>query len=132
MSEEGATCDGEPAILQVARFAPGADVASEVISEDLDQFRFTADQEGVVIALAPVGFDIPPPPQSSIDVAAAASPNVLNTDGLANLPSASTEGEGFNADGNLIDTDGNEILDDDGNTINFRDLIEETEDDSDG
>lgn len=131
LSEEGATCNGEPAILQVARFAPGSDVASEVITEDLDQYRFQSDQEGVVIALAPEGSEIPPPPQAARDGASAASPNVLNTDGLADLPSAGTTGAGFNEDGNLIDAEGNEILDEDGNTTNFRDLIVDEDDSSD-
>lgn len=132
LSEEGAVCDGEPAILQVARFAPGESVASEVITENLSNYRFSADQEGMVIALAPEGSEIPPPPASSTEAAAASSPNVLRTDGLTSLPG--TSGAGFNDDGNLVDADGNEVLDEDGNPTNFNDLLtvdgEGVEDDS--
>lgn len=131
LSEDGATCDGEPAILQVARFAPGQSVASEVITENLSDYRFRADQEGMVIALAPEGADIPPPPTANTDTASAASPNVLRTDGLTSLPN--TSGVGFNDDGNLVDADGNEVLDDDGNPTNFNDLLNpEGEGDAEG
>ena len=128
--EEGVQCGGEDAILQIARFAPGATTASEVITEDLNDFRFRQDQEGVVIALAPAGAEIPPPPQSSIDAASAASPNILRTDGLEDLNSGLT-GQGFDADGNLLDADGNVVLDENGEpALNINDL--QVEDVSDG
>jgi hypothetical protein len=120
--ESGVQCDGEDAILQIARFAPGETTPTEVITEDLRDYRFRQDQEGVVIALAPAGFDIPPPPQASIDQASEASPSVLRTDGLEDLNSDLT-GQGFDADGNLLDADGNVLLDEDGNpALNIRDL----------
>lgn len=120
--EAGVECDGEEAILQLARFAPGETTPTEVFTEDLSDYRFQQDQEGVVIALAPAGFDIPPPPQSSIDQASQASPEVLRTDGLEDLNSDLT-GQGFDSDGNLLDADGNVVLDEDGNpALNIRDL----------
>jgi len=120
--ESGVQCDGEDAILQVARFAPGETTPSEVVTEDLLNFRFRQDQEAIVIALAPAGADIPPPPQASIDQAAAASPNVLRTDGLEDLNSGLT-GQGFDADGNLLDGDGNVVLDENGEpALNINDL----------
>lgn len=125
--EEGVQCDGQDAILQVARFAPGATTPTEVITEDLLDFRFREDQEGVVIALAPAGADIPPPPQSSIDAASAASPNILRTDGLEQLNDDLT-GQGFDENGNLLDGDGNLVLDDDGNPINLNDLLANADD----
>lgn len=122
--EEGVQCDGEDAILQVARFAPGETTPSEVITEDLNDFRFSQDQEGVVIALAPLGADIPPPPQASVDAAAESSPNVLQTD---------STGQGFDEDGNLLDADGNIVLDEDGNpALNINDLqLDDSDTDAD-
>ena len=125
LTEEGSTCDGEPAILQVARFAPGADTPTEVITEDLGNYRFGADQEGVVIALAPAGADIPPPPAAATDTANQASPNILRTDGLDSLPG--TAGIGFDADGVLRGPDGEPILNADGEPITQADIQAEAE-----
>lgn len=71
LTEEGATCDGEPAILQVVRFDDvlNSTVASEVLTEDLAGTRFLGDGQGIVIALAPLGAETPPPP--SLDQLAA-------------------------------------------------------------
>ncbi len=129
---EGVQCDGEDAILQVARFAPGESTPSEVITEDLLDFRFNEDQEGVVIALAPEGADIPPPPAASIEAAQASSPNVLRTDGLQNLDGSNSGSIGFDDDGNLIGPDGNPILGDDGEPINRADLEADIEEGTDG
>lgn len=70
---EGVECDGEPAVLQVVRFsdALGSAEVTEVRTEDMDGFRFLEDGEGIVIALAPQGAEIPPPP--SLDALAATS-----------------------------------------------------------
>lgn len=120
--EEGVQCGGEDAILQIARFAPGETTPTEVATDDLLNFRFRQDQEAIVIALAPEGADIPAPPQANIDQAAAASPNVLRTDGLDTLNDG-LSGQGFDADGNLLDADGNVVLDEDGNpALNINDL----------
>ena len=113
LSEDGAECGGQPAVLQVARFAPGSDTVESVITEDLADYRFQEDQERVVIALAPLGADIPPPPQENVDTAAQASPFVLQTDGLGDvdLGGTDTPGEvGIDEDGNLIDADGNILI----------------------
>ena len=119
---EGVQCGGEDAILQVARFPPGATEPSEVITENLGDFRFRQDQEGVVIALAPEGSEIPPPPQAVSDQAAEASPGVLRTDGLTDLD-AGLSGEGFDSDGNLLDAEGNVVLNEDGEpALNINDL----------
>lgn len=129
LTEEGATCDGEPAILQVARFAPGSDTPVEVITEDLGEMRFRADQEGIVIALLPAGADIPPPPDDAVATAGQASPNILRTDGLNNLPGTLEDNDlgGFNDDGVLVDTEGNPILNADGEEINIADIQAEAE-----
>jgi hypothetical protein len=128
---EGVQCGGEDAILQVARFAPGATEPTEVITEDLRNFRFRQDQEGIVIALAPEGSEIPPPPQAVTDQAAEASPSVLRTDGLTDLDSG-LSGQGFDSDGNLLDADGNVVLNEDGEpALNINDLQIEDGDDSD-
>lgn len=110
--EEGTTCGGEDAILQVARFNPGSTVADEVFTENLNDVQFLADQEAIVIALAPVGFEIPPPPQANLDTARNASPSVLQTDGLDDLNNLDlgTDGIGFDDDGNLVDSEGNIVI----------------------
>ncbi len=66
------TCDGEPAVLQVARW-PDATLAGstdpEVFTEGLSGLRFENDLEAYTIAFAPEGADLPPPssiPQLSL------------------------------------------------------------------
>lgn len=129
LTEDGATCDGEPAILHVARFEPGATEPVEVVTEDLNNFRFRNDQEGIVIALVPAGAEIPPPPAAAIETASQASPNILRTDGLQNLPGTLQDQGigGFNDDGVLVDADGNPILDGDGNEITQASIEAEAE-----
>ena len=122
LTEEGSTCNGEQAVLQVARFAFGGTEPVEIVTENLEDFIFEADQEPWVIALAPMGADIPPPEQSSIDGASAASPFVQTTDGLNDLTDLFGSGDGFDEDGFLIDTDGNRVLNDDGDEINIADF----------
>ena len=137
LSEVGTECNGEEVVLQIARFAPGETTASEVITENLNEFEFNADQEGMVIALAPAGFDIPPPPADAVATAAAASPSVIRTDGLEGLNTLpGTTGDnviGFDDDGNLVGPDGAPITGDDGEPINRTDLeaeaVEAGEDD---
>ncbi len=134
LREEGTTCDGEDVVLQVARFAPGETEPSEVVTDNLGEFRFRSDQEGVVIALAPAGADIPPPPAASIETAQGASPNVLRTDGLQNLPGTLEQNSigGFNDDGVLVDGEGNPILDADGNEITQASIQAEAEAQAEG
>ena len=81
----GTMCGGQPAILQVARFAPNATEPTEVLTEDLGSLRFTEDLEVVVIALALEGAEIPLPPAANIAAAQGASPDVLRTDGLTGI-----------------------------------------------
>jgi len=121
LSEEGAVCGGEPAILQVVSFPPGQDTIPEVRTEDLGSYRFQADQERVVIALAPEGAVIPPPPQANVDLAAQSSPNIFQTDGVNDLSIPGLAG--FDEDGNAIGADGELILDADGNPQNVLDLV---------
>ncbi len=128
---EGVQCNGEDAVLQVARFAPGTDSADEVFTEELSEVRLTADQAGIVIALAPVGFDIPRPPADATQVASDASPNIFDTFGIDG-----TEGAvGFNDDGFLIDENEEVVLDPEtGEPVTFQDILadaeENAEDDS--
>ena len=134
----GVECNGEEAILQVARFAPGADTPEEIFTEGLEDTRFTSDQTGYVIALAPAGFDIPAPPADAVAAAEASSPNVFDTFGLDSIEDQlDAAGIGFNEDGNLIDAEGEEILDADGFPINRTTLEEQVpgasgDDDADG
>lgn len=127
LDEDGAECDGEPAVLQVVRFDPGSDVIESRLTEDLIDYRFQQDQERVVIALAPLGADVPPPPQENIDSAAASSPFVLQTDGLdgVDLDGTDSSGDiGIDEDGNLVDGDGNILVP--------ADELEDGADDGDG
>lgn len=112
---EGVTCDGESAVLQVARFAPFTQELVSVTTEDVEDYRFLEDQEAITIALAPLGAEIPPPPQENIDQASAASPFVLATDGLGDINNLDgttddTSTVGFDDDGNLVDADGNILI----------------------
>ena len=121
LTEEGVTCGGEEAVLQIHRFPLGETVPSEVITENLADYRFGGDLEGFVIALAPLGADIPVPPADAQASAEASSPSVLRTDGLNDL-GATGGAIGFDEDGNLLDPDGAPILDGDGEPINRADL----------
>lgn len=147
VSEEGATCDGEPAILHAARFAPGATEPTEVITEDLGSMRLLNDQESYVIALVPEGADIPNAPADAIAQASASSPGIIRTDGLQDfdggLHGADDGGAinvgGFNDDDVLVDGEGNPVLDADGNEITRQsielqaeELQGESGDDADG
>ncbi len=109
----GADCGGEEAILQIARFdAFGATEPIEVVTEDLEDFRFLEDLQMFTIALAPAGADIPPPPQAAQDAAAASSPNIFDTTDLSDLDSSlNSAGIGFNEDGQLVDANEEPIRD---------------------
>ncbi|MEE9415782.1 MAG: hypothetical protein V3V01_10895 [Acidimicrobiales bacterium] len=74
---EGTQCDGQPAVLQVARFdASNIDAGpTEVIVGDIDKVRFLSNREAITIALAPVGAEIPPPPPDRLAALDAASPD---------------------------------------------------------
>lgn len=121
LTEEGVTCGGEEAVLQIHRFPLDATEPSEVITENLDDYRFGGDLEGFVIALAPLGAEIPVPPADAVATATAASPSVLRTDGLNDL-GATGGAIGFDEDGNLLDPDGAPILDAEGEPITRADL----------
>lgn len=119
IAEEGASCNGEDAILQVARFEPGDDVPVEVLTENLTDLRFRGDQEAVIVALLPEGADWPTPPADAVANAQASSPNILATDGLSDLSTELQNNNlgGFNEDGVLVDGEGTPILDGEGNEI---------------
>lgn len=64
--EEG--CDGEPAVLQLAVWENALDEEPEIITENIDQARFTSAQPSAyTLALLPEGAEIPKP---SLDVLA--------------------------------------------------------------
>jgi hypothetical protein len=80
--EEDVTCDGEPAIIQVARweFAFAVDESPDIFTEDMADIRFRNDGEAWVLARAPLGADIPPP--ESLETLATVNPNLLLPDGF--------------------------------------------------
>lgn len=66
--EEPVLCDGEPAIIQVARWARLSELDKNpvIYTEDLGKVRFFGDGEAFVLARAPEGADIPPPPEERV------------------------------------------------------------------
>lgn len=65
VTEAEDTCDGEPGVVQVAVWdnALTADETDpRVVTEDIDDIRFTNDLMAITIAFVPEGADIPPPP----------------------------------------------------------------------
>lgn len=65
VTESEDTCDGEPGVVQVAVWdnALTADETEpRVVTEDIDEIRFTNDLMAITIAFVPEGSDIPPPP----------------------------------------------------------------------
>ena len=94
ISAEGAECNGEAAVWQIARWASAADTAAapEIITQNLSDVRFLADGEALTIALAPLGADIPPPPSAvSIDDA---SDNQVSEGPVTELGESDTPGTG--------------------------------------
>jgi hypothetical protein len=63
---EGVECDGEPAVLQILRYDDilNSSEVSEIRTENLADTRFLGDLQGLTIALAPEGADIPLPPSA--------------------------------------------------------------------
>jgi len=125
LSEDGATCNGEEAVLQIQRFDIDGNPL-DLITEDLAGYRFGGDLESFTIALVPLGADIPVPPADAQATATAASPSVLRTDGLNDL-GATGGAIGFDEDGVLLDPEGAPILDGDGNPITRADLEADVE-----
>jgi len=60
-------CDGEPAVIKVARYQVDPDVSlSAVWDDNFDSIQFLNDREAFVIAKVPVGEDPPPPSDRSL------------------------------------------------------------------
>ena len=61
--DAGVECNGEEAVLQVARWSDAfvGGEPTEVILEDLEEVRFLNDREAFTIARAPLGSEIPLP-----------------------------------------------------------------------
>ena len=67
LAEDG--CDGEPAVVKVARWNIGAAGGPEIIEvyeDDFDDIRLLGDGEGFTFALVAVGDDPPPPAPEGI------------------------------------------------------------------
>lgn len=65
LEEQGTFCDGEEAVLQVRRWAPGAQTPSEIRFTELAEVNFLADLESLAIVFAPVNAELPIPPTSA-------------------------------------------------------------------
>ena len=74
--EAGVDCDGEPAIIQVARWRRSSQLGRDPVlyTEDLGEVRFLGDNEAFTFARAPEGAEIPPPSQDRVDEARQLSP----------------------------------------------------------
>ena len=97
-------CDGDPVIIQVARWRRSSQLERDpvIYTEDLEDVRFLADQEAFVFARAPEGADIPPPPEDRVDLGRNLSPQSVidpNVEGTEDYgtedfdPDAVTEAE---------------------------------------
>ena len=79
--ETGSDCDGEPSVIRVARFDI-ADLEAGPVEEytsDFDDIVLLSDGEAFTIARAPLGAELPPPPQERLLAAAGASLQQLST-----------------------------------------------------
>ncbi len=85
-------CDGEPVIIQVARWHRSSQLERDpvIYTEDLDDVRFFADQEAFVFARAPEGADIPPPPDDRVELGRGLSPQSPIDPDAPNSPDATT------------------------------------------
>ena len=97
-------CDGDPVIIQVARWRRSSQLERDpvIYTEDLEDVRFLADQEAFVFARAPEGADIPPPPEDRVELGRNLSPQSVidpNVEGTEDYgtedfdPDAVTEAE---------------------------------------
>jgi hypothetical protein len=75
---EGADCNGEPTVLQVARFDADIDLDPDVFTDDLDKVRFLKTRQAFTIALVPEGTDIPKPRADRLNQLDAVDPNFLD------------------------------------------------------
>lgn len=67
LSEAGAFCSGEEAVLQVQRWSSAVDSGpAEIRYDNFDSMPFLNDGEVFVVALAPVGATIPLPPSADL------------------------------------------------------------------
>lgn len=65
LSEQGAVCDGQEAVLQVQRWRSSSLTEPvEIITADFDNIVFLEDGQAFAIALAPFGANVPAPPSS--------------------------------------------------------------------
>jgi len=97
---EGSDCNGEPTVLQVARF----DVDKldqgplEVVTENLADVTFEADRQAFTIALVPLGADIPPPPDDRLEALAQATGHRISTGPVTDFDPNSLFGNGTDTD----------------------------------
>jgi len=114
--EAGADCDGEPTVMQVALFEPGADEPSDVFTDNFAVRAASADDQGMVIANVPEGAEIPPPPQSAVDALDTAVPPSTSTvapEEPADADDAPADADDAPADGDQAPADGDEAPADD-------------------
>ena len=86
-------CDGEPVIIQVARWHRSSQLDRDpvIYTEDLEDVRFFADQEAFVFARAPEGADIPPPPEDRVELGRGLSPQSVIDENLEGTEDYGTE-----------------------------------------
>ncbi|MCY4665461.1 MAG: hypothetical protein OXC00_12415 [Acidimicrobiaceae bacterium] len=95
--EAGSDCNGEPTVLQAARFTridldtddPGdepfstlSDIyeATDIYTDDFGDVRLLGDLEAFTFARVPAGVDVPPPPEDRLQTALGASAgNLVST-----------------------------------------------------
>lgn len=112
--KEGTMCGGEEAVLQVVRYNANDMGAGpvETIIGDVGDVILEGNREAFVIALAPVGAEIPPPTAESLANLDGASPERLseapNTVVPTDLGEIEDEGDDSDADTESEDTESEE------------------------
>ena len=86
-------CDGEPVIIQVARWRRSSQLERDpvIYTENLEEVMFLADQEAFVFARAPEGADIPPPPEDRVELGRGLSPQSVIDENLEGTENYGTE-----------------------------------------
>jgi len=92
--QEGFDCEGQPAVLTVARFdAQNRDRDPQIYTENLSDVRFVKNLEAFTIAFVPEGYTPPPPRPQKFTYLETVDPRALLSDNpVLELPTDDTTG----------------------------------------
>ncbi len=98
--ETSATCDGEPAVIKIARYQVDPEVELvAVYDRDFESIQFFEDREAYSIAMVPVGEDPPPPSAASLAQLDASTGSDLISSGTVPLETTDGTDDGDDSDG---------------------------------